>query len=35
MLDERMQWVVEPGDFRVTVGASSRDLRVRGTLQVR
>jgi beta-glucosidase len=35
MLDERMQWVVEPGDFRVMIGASSKDIRLRGTLTVR
>jgi beta-glucosidase len=35
MLDESMQWVVEPGAFRIMVGASSEDIRLRGTLTVR
>jgi beta-glucosidase len=35
MLDERMRWVVEPGTYRVLVGASSRDVRLRGELEVR
>ena len=35
MLDERMRWVVEPGTFRVMVGASSKDIRLRGHLSVR
>jgi len=35
MLNEKMQWVVEPGDFRILIGASSVDIRLRGTVTVK
>lgn len=35
MLDEEMNTVIEPGDFRIMIGASSRQLWLKETLSVR
>jgi len=35
MLDIDLQEVLEPGDFRIMIGPSSNDIRLRGTLKVR
>lgn len=35
LLNREMQWVVEPGTFRVMVGASSADIRLIGEITVR
>jgi beta-glucosidase len=33
-LDKDLHWVVEPGDYQIMIGASSRDLRLREILKV-
>ena len=35
LLDREMKWIVEPGSFRLMIGASSKDIRLRGELVVR
>jgi beta-glucosidase len=35
MLDRGLNWVVEPGVFRVLIGASSEDIRLRSEFSVR
>ena len=35
MLNEQMERVVEPGEFRIMIGASSNDIRLRGNLNVK
>ena len=34
MLDREMHWIVEPGTFRVMIGPSPKDIRLRGELVV-
>jgi len=34
MLNGEMKWVVEPGEFRIMIGASSKDIRVRDIITV-
>jgi beta-glucosidase len=35
MLDRGLKWIVEPGTFRIMIGSSSKDIRLRGELTVR
>lgn len=35
MLDRQLRSVIEPGAFRITIGSSSKDIRLRGVLTVR
>ena len=35
MLDRDMNWIVEPGEFDVMIGASSEDIRLKGTISVK
>ena len=34
ILNDKMKWVVEPGDFRIMIGASSKDIRLREIISV-
>ena len=34
LLDKKMEWTVEAGDFEVRIGASSADIRLTGTFTV-
>ncbi|MPM02360.1 Beta-glucosidase BoGH3A [bioreactor metagenome] len=34
MLNEQMQRVVEPGTFRIMIGASANDIRLRGIIEI-
>ena len=35
MLNDKMEWVVEPGDFEIMIGTSSKDIRLRGIINSR
>ncbi len=34
LLDRNMKWTVEPGEFEIMIGASSKDIRLRGTIEI-
>lgn len=34
ILNAQNQWVVEPGEFRISIGSSSKDLRLKGNIEV-
>ena len=34
LMDIRYQWTVEPGTFRILIGASSRDIRLEGSVML-
>ena len=34
ILNDKMKWVVEPGEFRIMIGASSNDIRLRSIINV-
>jgi len=34
MLNDKMEWVTEPGEFKLLVGASSRDIRLKEELMI-
>lgn len=33
LLDRNMQWTVEPGEFEIMIGASSKDIKLRKTVK--
>ena len=34
LMNARYEWVVEPGDFRICIGAASNDIRLEGTVTI-
>jgi beta-glucosidase len=35
LLNDKMEWLVEPGEFRIMIGASSKDIRLRDIITVK